>query len=97
MYGLSRLPLNNISPVGYTPEPFNLQQIHSLPVTATKLAVATRTDALLSKVYCFILQGWPNEVDPLLMTFARKKTELTVEGVCILIWGIRVVVPERSC
>ena len=93
--GLSRLPLNHI-PVGYTPEPavFNLQQIHSLPVTATKLAVATRTDALLSKVYRFILNGWPNEVDPLLMTFARKKTELTVEGGCIL-WGIRVVVPEK--
>ena len=55
--GLSRLPLNHISRVGYTPEPavFNLQQLHSLPVTATKLAMATRTDNLLSRVYRFII------------------------------------------
>ena len=37
--GLSRLPLNCVSPIAYTSEPsvFNLQQIESLPVTASKL------------------------------------------------------------
>ena len=94
--GLSRLPLNNLSRVGYTPEPavFHLQQLHSLPVTATKLAIATRTDKLLSQVYRFIRKGWPSSTDQSLTPFARRKDELTIEGGCIL-WGIRVVVPER--
>ena len=39
--GLSRLPLNCVSPIAYTSEPsvFNLQQIESLPVTASKYSV----------------------------------------------------------
>ena len=94
--GLSRLPLNNLSRVGYTPEPavFHLQQLHSLPVTATKLAIATRTDKLLSRVYRFIRKGWPSSVDQSLTPFACRKDELTIEGGCIL-WDVRVVIPER--
>ena len=63
--GLSRLPLHYVSPLGYTSEPtiFNLCQIDSLPVTATKLAMATRTDKVLSRVYQYVIRGWPWEVD----------------------------------
>ena len=48
--GLSRLPLNCISTEGSSVEPslFNVSQLDSLPVTATHLATATRTDLLLS-------------------------------------------------
>ena len=56
--GLSGLPLHHVSPLGYTSETtvFNWQQIDSLRVTATKLAMATRTD---SRVYQYIIRDWP--------------------------------------
>ena len=82
--------------MGHTPEPavFNLQQLHSLPVTAAKLTTATRSDKLLSPVYRYVTKGWPDDVDFSLAPFVARKTELTVEGGCVL-WGIRVVVPEK--
>ena len=94
--GLSRLPLGRGHPVGHTSDPrvFNLQQIHSLPVTATKLAIATRRDKLLSQVYRFVTKGWPAKVDSSLTNFHSKRAELTVEGGCVL-WGIRVIIPEK--
>ena len=94
--GLSRLPFHHVSTVAHTPKPavFNLQQFNSLPVTAAKLAKATRTDRVLSRVYRYVLRGWPKTVDVSLSPFAHKRDELTVEGGCIL-WGMRVVVPEK--
>ena len=94
--GLSRLPIARLSNIGYTPEPavVNSNQIQSLPVTATQLAIATRTDPILSKVLQFTMKGWPNVIDDDLKAFARKKDELTTERGCIL-WGIRVVVPDK--
>ena len=94
--GLSRLPLHHVEPLGYTSEPsvFNLQQIGSLPVTAAKLAAATRNDRELSRVYQYLTKGWPREVESSLSTYAAKKSELTVEGGCIL-WGVRVIIPTK--
>ena len=94
--GLFRLPLHHVSPLGYTSEPtvFNLQQIDSLPVTATKLAVATCTHSTLSRVYRYIIRGWPQSVDASFSPYLTRTSELTVEGGCVL-WGTRVIVPEK--
>ena len=94
--GLSRLPLHNVDPLGYTSEPsvFNLQQVGSLPVTAAKLAAATRTDKVLSRVHRYVSRGWPRVVEPSLTPYTAKKMELTVERGCVL-WGIRVVIPTK--
>ena len=94
--GLSRLPLKLVGPVGHVSEAavFNLQQLDSLPLTATKLAMATHTDKVLSKVYRYTIKGWPREVEPSLRPFAAWKDQLAVEGGCVL-WGIRVVIPEE--
>ena len=73
---------------------FNLQQLDSLPVTAAKLAMAIRTDKVLSKVYRYTIKGWPREVEPPLRPFAAWKDQLAVEGGCVL-WGIRVVIPGK--
>ena len=77
---LSRLPLHHVSPVGYTSEPtlFNLQQIESLTVAAFKLADATRTDKVLSRVYRYVTKGWRREVDSSLAPYAARKLKLTV-------------------
>ena len=73
---------------------FNLQQIASLPVTATKLAAATHTDNNLSQVYRHVTRGGPRDVDMSLNPFESKKAELPVEAYCML-WGVCVVVPEK--
>ncbi len=93
---LSRLPLATISSVGHSQESalYNLNQIESLPVTSSQLAMATRNDPSLSKLYRFITQGWPGKVDTRFKPFLHRKNELTVESGCIL-WGTRVVVPLK--
>ena len=94
--GLSRLPLTKPSFEGNSSEPeiFNVSQIASLPVTATQLQTATRTDLLLGKVMRYTKNGWPAEVSEALLPFWRKRQEITVENGCLL-WGMRVLVPLK--
>ena len=76
---LSRLPLSNQRLEGLTPEPsiFNISQIASLPVTSVQIQTATKTDPVLSKALRFTLDGWPAEVDELLLPYWRKRLKLT--------------------
>ena len=94
--GLSRLPLANNKTVGNPDDPtiFNVAQIAVLPVQAADVAQATCTDSVLGKLLICLRQGWPQEVPAALIPFWRRRTELTLEGDCIM-WGIRVVVPQR--
>ena len=93
---LSRLPLTNQSPEGLSSEPtiFNVSQIASLPVTAAQLQKATQDDPTMSKILCYTANGWPQEVDEVLLPYWRKRQELTSESGCLL-WGIRVLVPDK--
>ena len=79
---LSRLPVNCGDSSGLVSEStiFNIHQIESLPITSSQLARATRTDKTLSRVYQFLLKGWPDQVDHDLVTFSTKREELTVQG-----------------
>ena len=45
-------------------------------------------------MYQYLTKGWPREVESSLSTYAAKKSELTVEGGCIL-WGVRVIIPTK--
>jgi len=63
-------------------------------VTAKKLASATHTDSILSKLYQYVTKGWPRQVDINLKPFFDKKNGMTVEGGCVL-WGQRVVIPQK--
>lgn len=54
----------------------------------------TNKDHVLSKVKYFIMQGWPSTVNEELEFYKRKKELLTVEQDVIL-WGHRIVIPEK--
>ncbi len=54
----------------------------------------TRTDPVLSKVLLFSRTGWPTEVADNLKPYHLRRSELTVEGGCLL-WGTRVIIPQR--
>ena len=96
--GLSRLPLPTttgskvICSTG--PAIFNLSQVESLPVTATQIQAASRTDPVLSKVLHHTRRDWPQQTAEVLKPFHHRSQELTVEGGCLL-WGIRVVIPRK--
>ena len=94
--GLSRLPLPWVTPEGQSPDVaiFNISQIENLPVTASEVRQATRTDPVLSKVMEFTQQGWPQSVIKDLEPFKGKASELTIESECLL-WGVRVIIPSK--
>ncbi|KAL0860048.1 hypothetical protein ABMA27_010363 [Loxostege sticticalis] len=60
----------------------------------------TGRDALLSKIYGFVMYGWPSNYayDDVEKIYFNKKDHLHVDQGC-LIWGYRIVVPNslRSC
>ena len=94
--GLSRLPLPRVTSEGQSPDVaiFNISQIENLPVTASEVRQATRTDPVLSKVMEFTQQGWPQSVIKDLEPFKGKASELTIESECLL-WGVRVIIPSK--
>lgn len=93
--GLSRLPLpsTDSSQDTKTITAFNIGQVQALPVTFQDIQQATRRDATLSKVYQYIQQGWPKDVNEHIQPFKDKQAELSTEHGCLL-WGVRVVVPQ---
>ena len=95
--GLSRLPLHTVHANGPLPDPsiFNVQQLGTLPVTAMQLAATTRTDPILSRVYCYTQKGWPDKVGEKFKPFSTRKQELTVQNGCLL-WGTRVIIPVKQ-
>jgi len=94
---LSRLPLPDIPAVTPMPmETINLMSMLSqTPVSAKNIRVWTQKDTLLSKVFKYIMNGWPhlpqNDTEP----FTNRKHELSIHNGVIL-WGNRAVVPTQD-
>ncbi|XP_064462712.1 uncharacterized protein K02A2.6-like [Ornithodoros turicata] len=69
--------------------------IDKIPLKASAIAKATASGRILSKVYRYIMEGWPSrERDPELQPYYLRNTELSTEKGCI-VWGMRVVVPSQ--
>ncbi len=71
---------------------FHIEQIEHLPVTSEQIRAATQKDPILSKVFRFVQNGWPNEVEESLKPFFQRSTEISTEN-GVLLWGIRVIIP----
>ena len=61
-------------------------------VTSQMIKRQTQVDPVLSKVYNYVISGWPSVIDPTLVPIKNKRDELTTQQGCVL-WGTRVVVP----
>ena len=90
--GLSRLPLQ--SNVSSSECVFTIGQIQALPTTAEHIARETQRDSKLSRVYRYVIDGWPKEVSEDLRVFRSRQNELSTEGHCLM-WGTRVIVPDK--
>ena len=91
---MSRLPL----PQTWSPKCENIECFFLEPevvtnVTSQMIKRETQVDPVLSKVYSYVISGWPSVVDPTLVPFKNKRDELTTQQGCVL-WGTRVVVPH---
>jgi hypothetical protein len=66
-----------------------------LPVTAMEIRNGTLKDPVLSKVYDFTLNGWPDWMpSDELKPYYRIRSELSCDQGCLL-WGMRVVIPPE--
>ena len=95
---LSRPPLSEIPE--YVPMPGEtvllLEQLDHTPVNSRHIREWTRRDPVLSRVYHFTLNGWPNYTpEAELHPYLSRKAELTIEDGCVL-WGNRVIVPPQG-
>ena len=91
---LSRLPLQTTTPSvdADAVATFTIGQVQALPVAFQDIQKATRRDAILGKVYRYVLEGWPGQVPADLKPFNDRQTELSTENGCLM-WGVRVVIP----
>ncbi|XP_064651966.1 uncharacterized protein K02A2.6-like [Lineus longissimus] len=66
-----------------------------LLVAARDIAEETRNDPVLSRVFLYVLNGWPRELpDSSLQPYWNRREELSVDQGCIL-WGLRIVIPLK--
>jgi len=93
---LSRLPLKVTEPIHKEDVVFLLDELEDCSVlTAKDIKQWTKYDPVMSRVYGYIMSGWPDVSDPELSAYSVRKEELSVHEGCIL-WGMRVVVPPKG-
>ena len=95
---LSRLPLPDCpTTVPMPPETIALlEQLASIPLTATQIQNMTDRDPVLTKVKQYTQNGWPANIKgEQLRPYSSKRDELSLED-GILLWGSRVVVPPQA-
>ncbi|XP_058038753.1 uncharacterized protein K02A2.6-like [Ahaetulla prasina] len=71
-----------------------IDSLGSGPVTSQEVARASYRDVVLRTVIGWVQRGWPAARGDRSKEFVKKKGELSVQGGCLL-WGDRVVVPEK--
>lgn len=67
----------------------------SFPISFKDIKAQTAKDALLNKMYGFIMYGWPakNDLNETELFYYNRKYSLCIDQGCIL-WGYRIVVPN---
>ena len=76
---------------------FDVHTVHTpdLPIDIKDVVNMTRRDVTVSRVYAFVMNGWPGHVkeeDPKPYFVYVRRHELATEAGCLL-WGNRVIVP----
>lgn len=90
--GLSRLPLPDGEEAR---EVFRVSFVDALPVTAVEIVSETAKDPLLSQVYHYMMEGWPQQgVSEEMRLLYQRKEQLSTDQGCLL-WGMRVAVPAK--
>ena len=73
-----------------------LETLECSPITATQIKTWTARDPVQLRVAERVLSGWSNTADETLISYQRRRDELSLEDGCVM-WGNRVVVPKVGC
>jgi hypothetical protein len=65
------------------------------PINHNTIKLRTNRDKIISKVYYYVIHGWPKLVSDDLKPYKDKHTDLSVEQGCLML-GYRVVIPNKS-
>ena len=94
---LSRLPLP--ATFSEVPVPSELvlliEHVSCGLLTAAQIKAMTQRDPVLSRVYFYVLRGWPTTVDSAFNPFSSCRHELSVCNGCVL-WGNCVIIPRAG-
>ena len=90
---LSRLPQASGDNTAEEGSIFYFSHLEELPVSANDIENATMKDPVLSKVWSYTMNGWPDHMqDEAMRPYFVRRQELSAEQGCIL-WGQRVIIP----
>jgi len=74
---------------------FRASFTNALPVTTAEIVSEIAKDPLLPKVYCYTMEGCPQQtVSEEMRPFYQRKEQLATDQGCLL-WGTRVIVPAK--
>ncbi|XP_013140048.1 PREDICTED: uncharacterized protein K02A2.6-like, partial [Papilio polytes] len=93
---LSRLPLEGHGIDGASPAPdkhYLLYVDDTLPVNFKEIALETSKDNLLSRIFGYIMFGWPGQCAEDEKVFYVRRADLYIDHGCIL-YKYRLVIPE---
>ncbi|XP_058036746.1 uncharacterized protein K02A2.6-like [Ahaetulla prasina] len=71
-----------------------IDSLDSGPVTSKEVARASYKDITIRTVIGWVQKGWPAAPGERFKEFVKKREELSAQGGCLL-WGDRVVIPEK--
>jgi len=91
---LSRAPSKLDEKLGTEEKVNYFSHVGELPITAEEIQDETRKDPILSRVYHYVMNGWPNHSAPELEPYFSRRGEMSCDAGCLL-WGMRVVIPPK--
>lgn len=89
---LSRLPLEDGTEVEVDKINF-INFGEDIPIESKDIEEGTQADSILSKVYEFVLTGWPSKISPCMTPYFLKRNSLSIESNCVYYIN-RVIIPE---
>ncbi|XP_046970363.1 uncharacterized protein K02A2.6-like [Vanessa cardui] len=93
---LSRLPLPRSSVGRGTKESEAATYLNfvqdSFPLSFKDIKSETAKDPILSKIYGYVLYGWPTAVDKEYIAYFRRKENIYIDQGCLL-WGYKIIIP----
>ncbi|XP_047543257.1 uncharacterized protein K02A2.6-like [Vanessa atalanta] len=94
---LSRLPLPRSSVGQGTKECEAATYLNfvqdSFPLSFKDIKTETAKDPILSKMYGYVLHGWPPAVDKEYNAYFRRKENICIDQGCLL-WGYKIIIPR---
>ena len=91
---LSRLPLEDTVAISQGNQLYSIQ-IRSLPLTSEKIQKETGYDPVLLRVQSYLKNdSWPAKPNQDIKPYSLLKDDLTLVEDGIIMWGLRVIIPE---